>query len=83
MPFLKRQIEIIKPKVIVTLGRYSLGQFFPDRRISSDHGKAIRRGDQIYFFLYHPAVALYNGSMKKELIKDFKKLKKLLKMKVN
>lgn len=78
LPYLERQIEIIKPKVIVTLGRYSLGQFFPDRRISIDHGKAIRRGDQIYFFSYHPAAALYNGSMRQELINDFKKLNLLL-----
>lgn len=78
LPYLKRQIEIIKPKVIVTLGRHSLGQFFPDRRISTDHGKAVRRGSQIYFFSYHPAAALYNGSMRKELINDFKRLNHLL-----
>lgn len=79
-PYLERQIEIIKPKIIVTLGRYSLGRFFPDRRISADHGKAVKKDDKIYFFSYHPAAALYNGSMREELINDFKRLRKLIRM---
>jgi len=78
LPYLERQIEIIHPKIIITLGRHSLSQFFPERRISNDHGKAVRRQGQIYFFSYHPAAALYNNSMKKELMVDFKKLEKLI-----
>lgn len=78
--YLKNQIKLLNPKIIVTLGRHSLNYFFPERRISADHGKAIRRDDQIYFFSYHPAVALYTNSMRQTLINDFKKLKKLLRV---
>ena len=81
-PYLEKQIEIIKPKVIVTLGRHSLHRFFPDRSISTDHGKAVLKAGQAYFFSYHPAVALYNGSMRENLLADFKRLQKLLNKKI-
>lgn len=74
-PYLLRQIEIIKPKLIVCLGRHSLSRFLPNvGPISSVHGKAFRRAGQYYMALYHPAVGLYNGSMRKTLIDDFKKI---------
>jgi uracil-DNA glycosylase len=82
-PWLEKQIEIIDPKLIITLGRHSLGRFFPLMKISEVHGKAFRRdfpviGSRVFYALYHPAAALYNGSMRETLIKDFKKIPKVL-----
>lgn len=74
-PYLIRQIEIINPKVVITLGRHSGAAFVPDLRISSDHGKPrqARYHDHEFMVipLYHPAAALYNGSMRQVLIDDF------------
>lgn len=74
-PFLMRQIEIIDPKVVITLGRHSGSTFLPDLVISKDHGQAqtVRLGDKdrLVVPLYHPAAALYNGSMRQVLIDDF------------
>jgi len=82
-PWLEKQIEIIDPKIIVTLGRHSLNRFVPDAKISEAHGKVFeinipKIGKRKIFALYHPAAALYNGSMRKTLLADFKKIKKLL-----
>lgn len=87
-PYLLRQIEIIKPKLIVCLGRHSLGRFLPGvGPISKVHGRAYFRRGQTYMALYHPAVGLYNGGMRDTLIRDFKKilvaLKKIDNMKGN
>lgn len=74
-PYLMRQIEIIQPKVIVPLGRHSGTQFVADLQISRDHGRPynIRYHDREFLVipLYHPAVALYSGSMRQVLIDDF------------
>lgn len=77
------QIRIIQPKLIVTLGRHSMGRFLPNAKISEMHGQAMRReidhlGKQVFYILYHPAAALYNGSMRDILIKDFKRIPKVL-----
>lgn len=83
-PWLEHQIAIIKPKVIVTLGRHSMELFLPGKKISQVHGKAFRRdfpgmGKQLFFVLYHPAAALYNGGMRQTLIDDFRQITRLLK----
>jgi uracil-DNA glycosylase len=83
-PWLMEQIKIIDPKLIVTLGRHSMERFLPGYKISQMHGKALRRdmpeiGRRIFYALYHPAAALYNGSMREVLIKDFKKIPKIIK----
>ena len=74
-PYLLRQIEIIQPRVIITLGRHSGLAFKPDLVISRDHGQAstIKLGGNEHLFipLYHPAAALYNGSMRQVLTDDF------------
>lgn len=74
-PYLLRQLEIIDPKVVITLGRHSGGYFIPDLHISTDHGRArkVRYHDHEFLVipLYHPAAALYNGSMRQVLIDDF------------
>ncbi len=84
MPWLHEQIQIIQPIVIVTLGRYAMEHFIPEKKISEVHGQAFRRtfpdmGPQVFFALYHPAAALYNGSMRQTLIEDFKKIPQLIK----
>lgn len=74
-PYLMRQIEIISPKVVITLGRHSGAAFIPDLVISRDHGHARTVKYHDYEFLviplYHPAAALYNGGMRQVLIDDF------------
>lgn len=82
-PWLLEQIKIIQPKLIVTLGRHSMERFLPGQKISQVHGRAMRReiegiGKQVFYTLYHPAAALYNGSMRDVLIKDFKQIPKVL-----
>lgn len=83
-PWLLEQIKIIQPKLIVTLGRHSMERFLPGQKISQVHGRAMRReiegiGKQVFYTSYHPAAALYNGSMREVLIKDFKRIPKVLK----
>ena len=83
-PWLMEQITIINPKLIVTLGRHSMERFLPNQKISAIHGQAMRReiegmGKQVFYTLYHPAAALYNGSMRETLLKDFKRIPKVLK----
>ena len=77
-PYLMRQLEIIQPKVVITLGRHSGECFIPDIRISRDHGHARRVKYHDHEFLviplYHPAAALYNGGMRQTLIDDFVKI---------
>ena len=74
-PYLLRQIEIIAPKVILTLGRHSGAYFIPDLQISHHHGQARKvtyhNLEFLVISLYHPAAALYNGSMRQVLIDDF------------
>ncbi len=81
-PYLIQQIEVIDPKVIVTLGRHSMEYFLPEAKISQVHGqpKRIQFGDRkvVIMPLYHPAAALYNGSMRETLKQDFHKLPKIL-----
>jgi len=80
--WLDRQISIISPKMIATLGRFSMAKFIPDVSISRVHGQA-RFVDFaglkiIVFPMYHPAAALRAGSIMNEFIQDFNKLKNLL-----
>jgi uracil-DNA glycosylase family 4 len=84
LPYLQTQLEIIQPKVVVTLGRHSTNCFLPDLQISKIHGepKRIRlqtKDDNdelpiVILPLYHPAAALYNGSMRQTLIDDFMRI---------
>lgn len=76
--YLNHQLELIKPKLIVTLGRHALGHFIPDQKISEVHGQPKRYRGQVYLALYHPAVALYNGGMRATLEEDFQIIPKLL-----
>ncbi len=81
-PYLVRQLDVIRPKVVVTLGRHSMEYFLPGAKISQIHGQAkrITFGDSklVIVPLYHPAAALYNGSMRGVLAEDFTKLPKII-----
>ena len=77
-PWLERQIELIKPKMIVTLGRYSMAMFFPGKSISKIHGTALRRDDVIYYAMYHPAAALHQQSLRQVIQEDMLKIPSLL-----
>ncbi len=74
-PYLMQQLEIINPRVVITLGRHSGACFMPNIRISAEHGRArkVKYHDHEFLVipLYHPAAALYNGSMRQVLIDDF------------
>lgn len=78
-PYLKAQIEIIQPKLIVFLGRHAMSVFLPELKISTSHGKPVRKNNQVYLPLFHPAAALYNGGMRQTLIDDFNLIPTLLK----
>lgn len=71
MPYLKSQIEVIKPPLVVFLGRHAMSVFLPELRISQAHGQPVRKGGQVYLPLFHPAAALYNGGMRDTLKSDF------------
>jgi DNA polymerase len=84
-PFLARQIDIISPKIIVTLGRFSMNYFLPLAKITRDQGRAILlkekndpkndpKNDRIIYPVFHPAAALRNPEMMKGFVESFKKL---------
>ncbi len=82
--WLKAELEFIKPKLIIFLGRHSMNHFFPDLKISDAHGTLIKESLNdlpVHNFLplYHPAAALYNGGLRTELLKDFAKIPGILK----
>jgi len=76
--WLEKQIEIIQPRVIVTLGRFSLARYIPGESISRVHGRERRVGDITVFPMYHPAAALHQGSLRRVIEEDMKKLPKVL-----
>jgi DNA polymerase len=77
-PWLDRQIEIISPKIIVTLGRYSMAMFFPGKSISRIHGTVQKRDDILYYAMYHPAAALHQQNLRREIEEDMRKIPSLL-----
>ena len=76
--FLDRQIALIKPKVIVTLGRFSMARAFPGEKISAIHGKPRKVGEIVYVPMFHPAAALHQPALRKTVEEDFAKLPKIL-----
>jgi DNA polymerase len=82
--WLLAELKIISPKLIIFLGRHAMNNFFPDLQISKAHGKLLIKvfkgmSTKYFFPLYHPAAALYDGSMREILMADFKKIPKVLK----
>jgi uracil-DNA glycosylase family 4 len=80
LPYLQTQLAVIQPKLVVTLGRHSMNCFLPDLQISKCHGQPKRLDGQVYMPLFHPAAALYNGSMRQTVIDDFAKIPQVLKL---
>lgn len=89
LPYLQAQLEIIRPKLVITLGRHSMNCFLPDLQISKIHGEAkriklkTRQSSDVLTIvllpLFHPAAALYNGSMRQILIDDFARIPAVIK----
>lgn len=77
--YLDVQIEQIRPKIIVPLGRHALARWFPQETISKARARARRVGNVIVFPLYHPAAALHNQSLRRTIEEDFQQLGQLLK----
>lgn len=80
LPYLQAQLEVIQPKLVVTLGRHSMNCFLPDLQISQCHGQPKRLKGRVYMPLFHPAAALYNGSMRQTIMDDFAKIPQVLKL---
>lgn len=76
--YLDRQIEAINPKIIITLGRFSMAKFVPGVRISQVHGQMRKSGDRFVIAMFHPAAALHNPDLKPAILADFAKLPRLL-----
>lgn len=77
-PYLKKQIEIINPKAIIPLGRFSMNYFLPNAKISRDQGKVFRMGNLLIVPIYHPAAALRSTQVMNEFKESFKKLSKIV-----
>lgn len=83
-PFLIQQLDVIAPKIVVTLGRHSMEYFLPNMKISQIHGepKRIQFGERklVIVPLFHPAAALYNGSLRQTLLDDFSRIPKIIEL---
>lgn len=73
-PYLQRQLALINPRVVVTLGRYSMAKFFPGERISQVHGTARVVEGRMCVAMYHPAAGLHQASLADVIRADFRKL---------
>jgi DNA polymerase len=78
-PYLTRQIEIIDPKIIVPLGRFSMNYFLPEAKITRDQGKVFRLKGKLIYPMFHPAVALRNPAYMKDFVSGMKKLPLIVK----
>jgi DNA polymerase len=79
MPFLRDELAIIKPKVVVPLGRHALAHFAKDITIGEAHGRPLpSTEDYAVFPMYHPAAALHNPGLRQTLKDDFQTLGKFL-----
>jgi DNA polymerase len=76
--YLERQITLLKPKVIATLGRYSMEKYFPGAKITRVHGQARRDGNRVLIPLFHPAYILRNMAAMPDAVRDIQKIPRLL-----
>jgi uracil-DNA glycosylase family 4 len=76
--YLDRQIELINPRVVVTLGRYSMARWFPNAKISAIHGQPRKIDGRLIVPMFHPAAALHQPSLRKDVEADFCKLPDIL-----
>lgn len=82
-PYLDQQIELIKPKVIITISRFAMARWFAEKKISEIHGAPKKIGDLVVLPMYHPAAALHQPSLRRVLEEDFKKIPGILKEMAN
>lgn len=78
--YLERQIELIDPALIVTLGRFSLARFFPGESISRARGKLREKNGRRIYPIMHPAAALYRQEMRTSIMEDFRRIPEILEM---
>lgn len=76
--YLERQIEVVDPSIIITLGRHSMSRFMPGAKITSVHGQMRKVGDRYVIAMFHPAAALHQASLKPAILADFGQLPQLL-----
>jgi DNA polymerase len=76
--YLDRQIALVNPKVIVTLGRFSMARWFPGQKISAIHGKAKRVDGRTIVAMFHPAAALHQPSLRDAIEEDFRRLRDIV-----
>jgi DNA polymerase len=72
--YLEQQIALIRPQMIVTLGRFSLSWFFPRDAISKVHGQLRQADGKFYMHMYHPAAALHAGNLRRVIEEDFSRI---------
>ena len=77
-PYLDRQIELLQPKLVVTLGRFSMARAFPRARISHIHGQPRKIGGVIYYPMYHPAAALHQPGLRPTVEEDMRRIPELI-----
>ena len=77
-PYLDRQIDLIHPRLVVTLGRFSMQRYFPNASISRIHGKPKRVGSVIYYPMFHPAAALHQPRWRPLVEEDILEIPRLL-----
>ena len=82
-PYIDRQLELIKPKVVITISRFAMARWFPEKKISEIHGKPKKFGNLVVLPMYHPAAALHQPSLKRVLEEDFKRVPHILKEMAN
>jgi DNA polymerase len=76
--YLDRQIALIRPKIIITLGRFSMARYFPNAKISQIHGQARKIDGILYYPMYHPAAALHQPSLRPTIEDDMAKVPDLI-----
>jgi uracil-DNA glycosylase family 4 len=74
MPVLERQLALVRPRLIVPLGRHALAHFAPGAKVTQVHGTRLEVGDRALFPMYHPAAALRGRSLRETLFEDARKL---------
>jgi DNA polymerase len=77
-PFLDQQIDLVKPRLIITLGRYSMARFLPRASISKVHGIPTQIGDQVVLPMFHPAAALHQPKYRADIEQDFARIPSIL-----
>ena len=75
---LDQQIELLQPKMVITLGRFSMARYFPNAKISQVHGQPKKMDGVIYYPMYHPAAALHQPSLRQTVQEDMKRIPQLL-----